>query len=84
MRFPLLKLLAEHFQNDETTSICFSMIYTTCFPFLDNLDGNSSCNGVDKKVLVVDCRSYAAAFGNRVKGGGSECTGMSFILAFDL
>ncbi|XP_028415229.1 myotubularin-related protein 3-like [Dendronephthya gigantea] len=42
--------------------------------YSDNLNKKSSCNGVDKKVLVVDCRSYAAAFGNRVKGGGSECT----------
>ena len=35
------------------------------------------CNGVEKKVLVVDCRSYSVAFANRVKGGGSECTGIS-------
>lgn len=28
-----------------------------------------------KRVLVIDCRSYTAAFANRAKGGGSECSG---------
>ena len=27
------------------------------------------------ELLVIDLRSYAAALGNRAKGGGCECTG---------
>lgn len=35
-------------------------------------------NGMDgltepKKMLIIDCRSYGAAFANRAKGGGVEC-----------
>ncbi len=26
-----------------------------------------------KKVLIIDARSYAAAVGNRARGGGVEC-----------
>lgn len=26
-----------------------------------------------KKMLIIDARSYAAALGNRAKGGGCEC-----------
>ena len=29
-----------------------------------------------KKMLIIDCRSYGAAFANRAKGGGVECPGM--------
>ncbi|XP_021374659.1 myotubularin-related protein 3-like isoform X1 [Mizuhopecten yessoensis] len=29
--------------------------------------------GEDKRMLVIDCRSYSAAFANRAKGGGLEC-----------
>jgi len=29
-----------------------------------------------KKMLIIDARSYAAALGNRAKGGGCECPGM--------
>jgi len=29
----------------------------------------------DKRMLVIDCRSYSAAFANRAKGGGLECPG---------
>ena len=28
-----------------------------------------------KKMLIIDCRSYGAAFANRAKGGGVECPG---------
>ena len=27
-----------------------------------------------KKMLIIDARSYAAAWANRAKGGGCECT----------
>jgi hypothetical protein len=46
----------------------------------NNLNEKTICNGVEKKVLVVDCRSYAVTFANRVKGGGSECIGTSSIV----
>ena len=45
----------------------------------NELSDNTVCLGVEKKVLVVDCRSYSVAFANRVKGGGSECTGIPSI-----
>lgn len=28
-------------------------------------------------MLIIDCRSYGAAFANRAKGGGVECPGKS-------
>ena len=31
-----------------------------------------------KKMLIIDCRSYGAAFANRAKGGGVECPGMLY------
>ena len=31
-----------------------------------------------KKMLIIDCRSYSAAFANRAKGGGMECPGRWF------
>ncbi|XP_069134648.1 LOW QUALITY PROTEIN: phosphatidylinositol-3,5-bisphosphate 3-phosphatase MTMR3-like, partial [Argopecten irradians] len=48
---------------------------------LDDLSEKGSRNGEagdeslgeDKRMLVIDCRSYSAAFANRAKGGGLEC-----------
>lgn len=31
---------------------------------------------------MIDCRSYTAAFANRAKGGGSECTGTERCIFF--
>ena len=31
-------------------------------------------------MLIMDCRSYGAASANRLKGGGVECSGRSFVL----
>ncbi|KAL5016282.1 hypothetical protein ScPMuIL_005871 [Solemya velum] len=38
-------------------------------------DATSSENGPvnTKRLLIIDCRSYGAAFANRAKGGGCEC-----------
>lgn len=38
-------------------------------------DDNASSSAVIPKLKVFDLRSYAAALGNRAKGGGCECTG---------
>ncbi|XP_060076299.1 myotubularin-related protein 3-like [Ylistrum balloti] len=35
--------------------------------------GKENLEGEDKRMLVIDCRSYSAAFANRAKGGGLEC-----------
>lgn len=48
------------------------------FVEVKSINEKALCNGVEKKVLVVDCRSYSVAFANRVKGGGSECTGIVY------
>lgn len=37
--------------------------------FVEDLDGS------DKRVMIVDCRSYRASMANRLKGGGVECVG---------
>lgn len=37
--------------------------------FAEDLDGS------DKRVMIVDCRSYRASMANRLKGGGVECVG---------
>ena len=37
----------------------------------------STVIGEPKKMLIIDCRSYGAAFANRAKGGGVECPGMA-------
>lgn len=38
-----------------------------------NGDADEESLGEDKRMLVMDCRSYSAAFANRAKGGGLEC-----------
>ncbi|XP_033747219.1 myotubularin-related protein 3-like [Pecten maximus] len=38
-----------------------------------NGDSGDESLGEDKRMLVIDCRSYSAAFANRAKGGGLEC-----------
>ena len=38
-------------------------------------DASSSTSSAIPKLKVFDLRSYAAALGNRAKGGGCECTG---------
>ena len=43
------------------------------FPFLD--EEESTVIEEPKKMLIIDCRSYGAAFANRAKGGGVECPG---------
>lgn len=43
-------------------------------PSLRDLSAEVAARQQDvKKVLIVDARSYAAAFGNRARGGGVEC-----------
>lgn len=32
-------------------------------------------DGLDKRVMIVDCRFYRAFMVNRLKGGGVECVG---------
>ena len=41
----------------------------------DSDDDDGSSSSVIPKLKVFDLRSYAAALGNRAKGGGCECTG---------
>jgi hypothetical protein len=50
--------------------------YSFFFVEENDLDEKTTCNGVEKKVVIVDCRSYTVAFANRAKGGGMECTGI--------
>lgn len=41
--------------------------------FHEFLSAEAASHGQPKKVLIVDARSYAAAVGNRARGGGVEC-----------
>ena len=43
--------------------------------FTHGNDASSSSSSAIPKLKVFDLRSYAAALGNRAKGGGCECTG---------
>ena len=36
----------------------------------------------DRRLLIIDARSYTAAFANRAKGGGSECSGREKLLQY--
>jgi myotubularin-related protein 3/4 len=36
-------------------------------------------DNTERKLLIIDARSYAAAVANRAKGGGCECSGMAII-----
>lgn len=42
-------------------------------PSLKDLSAEAAARGEIKKVLIIDARSYAAAVGNRARGGGVEC-----------
>ena len=42
-------------------------------PSLKDLSAEAAARGEMRKVLIVDARSYAAAVGNRARGGGVEC-----------
>ena len=42
-------------------------------PSLKDLSAEAAARGEVRKVLIVDARSYAAAVGNRARGGGVEC-----------
>ena len=42
-------------------------------PSLKDLSAEAAARGELRKVLIVDARSYAAAVGNRARGGGVEC-----------
>jgi len=44
--------------------------------------GGESSLVQDKKVLILDARSYTAAVANRAKGGGCECTGLYILYCF--
>ena len=37
--------------------------------FVEDLDRS------EKRVVIIDCRSYRASMANRLKGGGVECVG---------
>jgi len=39
---------------------------------------NGMVSSTDKRVLILDARSYTAAVANRAKGGGCECTGLFY------
>lgn len=39
------------------------------------IDVVEDLDGSDKRVMIVDCRSYRASMANRLKGGGVECVG---------
>ena len=38
-------------------------------------DVGTAINTENKKMIIMDCRSYSAAVANRAKGGGVECAG---------
>lgn len=38
-------------------------------------DVGNDINTENKKMIIMDCRSYSAAVANRAKGGGVECAG---------
>jgi len=42
-------------------------------PSLKDLSAEVAARGEVRKVLIIDARSYAAAVGNRARGGGVEC-----------
>jgi len=42
-------------------------------PSLKDLSAEAAARGEVRKVLIIDARSYAAAVGNRARGGGVEC-----------
>lgn len=42
-------------------------------PSLKDLSAEAAARGEVKRVLIIDARSYAAAVGNRARGGGVEC-----------
>ena len=42
-------------------------------PSLKDLSAEAAARDEVKRVLIVDARSYAAAVGNRARGGGVEC-----------
>lgn len=46
-----------------------NLIHDYWIDFVEDLDGS------DKRVMIVDCRSYRASMANRLKGGGVECVG---------
>lgn len=45
------------------------------FDSVDSSTMDSDEGSEPKKMLIIDCRSYSAAFANRAKGGGMECPG---------
>lgn len=61
-------------RNNSNTSIDPSPSPTTSTSSPENLSGTDDiCVIEQKKVLIVDARSYASAVTNRARGGGCEC-----------
>ena len=61
-------------------SVCFNVNpIINCMFLITDVVGDDKTTE-NKKMIIMDCRSYGAAFANRAKGGGVECAGNTMLL----
>ena len=64
---------SRHSSGSDTSSSYENSLNNGEIPSLKDLSAEAAARGEVRKVLIVDARSYAAAVGNRARGGGVEC-----------
>ena len=64
---------SRHSSGSDISSSSYDHSNNGEIPSLKDLSAEAAARGELRKVLIVDARSYAAAVGNRARGGGVEC-----------
>ena len=67
------RTLSESSSNWDASSASSLSLQNGEIPSLKDLSAEVAGRSDVKKVLIMDARSYAAAVGNRARGGGVEC-----------
>ena len=69
----ILSGTSRHSSGSDISSSSYDHSNNGEIPSLKDLSAEAAARGEMRKVLIVDARSYAAAVGNRARGGGVEC-----------